>query len=32
MENEEELEYFYNVVLCNYEENEAGEVFDGYDN
>lgn len=33
--NEEEAEldlsYFYNEILCNYSEEDAGEVFDGYD-
>ena len=25
------LEFFYDEILCNYTEEEAGEVFDGYE-
>ncbi|NIK80477.1 hypothetical protein FHS15_005667 [Paenibacillus castaneae] len=27
----EVLNFFYDEILCNYSEEETGEVFDGYD-
>lgn len=27
----EELDYFYDEILCNYSDEDAGEVFDGYE-
>lgn len=35
MDNDEEeidaLDFFYEEMLCNYDEEEIGEIFDGYD-
>jgi len=30
-EHEEALSFFYDEFLCNYSEEDAGEVFDGFD-
>lgn len=29
-DEEEELDYFYDEMLCNYDEDDKGEVFDYY--
>lgn len=29
--NDEALDYYYDEMLCNLSESEAGEVWDGYD-
>lgn len=32
IEEIEALDYLYDEFLCNYDEDESGEAFDGYDN